>query len=47
MASGNRGWRWNVYLQATVYPDWTSPPTTDYKRTLNVGHLFAPLFHQP
>jgi hypothetical protein len=31
--------RWNLYLEATVYPGWTSAPTTDYKLTLNVGYL--------
>lgn len=34
------GGRWNVYLEATAYPGWTSAPTRDYKLTLNVGYLF-------
>jgi hypothetical protein len=34
------GGRWNVYLEATADPGWTSPPTRDYKLTLNVGYLF-------
>jgi hypothetical protein len=32
--------RWNLYLEATVYPGWTSPPSTDYRLTLNAGYLF-------
>jgi Outer membrane efflux protein len=36
--------RWNVYLEATIYPGWTSPPSTDYKLTLNVGYLFPSPF---
>jgi hypothetical protein len=33
------GGRWDLYLEATVYPGWTSPPTNDYKLTLNLGYL--------
>ena len=40
--------RWSLYLEATVYPGWTSPPTTDYKLTLNVGYLLpSPLSSPP
>jgi len=41
------GGRWSLYLEATVYPGWTSPPSTDYKLTLNVGYLFPPPLSRP
>jgi hypothetical protein len=39
--------RWSLYLEATVYPGWTSPPTTDYRLTLNVGYLFPSPLSRP
>jgi hypothetical protein len=39
--------RFNLYLEATVYPSWTSPPTTDYKLTLNIGYLFPSPLARP
>jgi hypothetical protein len=39
--------RWNIYLEAAVYPGWTSPPTTDYKLTLNIGYLFPSPLARP
>jgi hypothetical protein len=36
--------RWNVSLQATVYPRWTSPPSKDYEIRLSVGYHLPALF---
>ena len=41
------GGRWNVYLEATAYPDWTSPPIRDYKLTVNLGYLFPSPWARP
>ena len=38
------GGRWNVNLQATAFPHWTSKPTTDYQFTLSIGYQFPALF---
>jgi hypothetical protein len=39
--------RWNVNLQATVYPRWTSPPSTDYELRLSIGYHIPALFSKP
>jgi hypothetical protein len=36
--------RWHVNVQATVYPRWTSPPSTDYELRLSIGYHFPALF---
>jgi hypothetical protein len=39
--------RWNVNLQATVYPRWTSPLTNDYELRLSIGYHLPALFSKP
>lgn len=38
------GGRWNVQVEANVYPDWTSRPSNDFKVLLSVGYLFPSPF---
>lgn len=39
--------RWNVSLQATGFPRWTSPPSNDYELRLSVGYHVPALFSKP
>ena len=39
--------RWDVSLQATAYPRWTSPPSKDYEIRLSVGYHMPALFSKP
>jgi len=39
--------RWNVNLQATGYPSWTSPPSKQYELRLSIGYQFPPFFSRP
>jgi hypothetical protein len=36
--------RWNVSLQATGYPGWTSPPSKEYEIRLSIGYNLPALF---
>ena len=38
---------WNVSLQATGYPRWTSPPSKNYEIRLSIGYQFPALFSKP
>ena len=33
------GGRWNVYLEGTAYPGWTSRPPHNYTITINAGYV--------
>jgi hypothetical protein len=39
--------RWHTNVQATVYPRWTSPPSTDYELRLSVGYHLPALLSKP
>src|SRR5262245_24057477 len=39
--------RWNVSMQATGYPSWTSPPSKQYELRLSIGYQFPALFSKP
>ena len=39
--------RWNVNLQGTAYPRWTSPPSKDYELRLSIGYQFPVFFSKP
>ena len=39
--------RWNVSLQVTGYPPWTSPPSKHYEIRLSIGYEFPALFSRP
>jgi hypothetical protein len=39
--------RWNVNVQATVYPRWTSPPSRDYELRLSIGYQLPALLSKP
>jgi len=39
--------RWDVSLQATGYPPWTSPPSKDYEILLSIGYNLPALFSKP
>jgi hypothetical protein len=39
--------RWNVNVQATVYPRWTSPPSKDYELRLSIGYHLPALLSKP
>ena len=39
--------RWNVSLQATGYPPWTSPPSKQYELRLSIGYQFPAFFSKP
>src|SRR5215472_15319911 len=39
--------RWNVSLQATGYPSWTSPPSKQYELRLSIGYQFPAFFSRP
>ena len=39
--------RWNVNVQATAYPRWTSPPSKDYELRLSIGYHLPALLSKP
>jgi hypothetical protein len=39
--------RWNVSMQAMVYPRWTSALSTDYDPRLSVGYHVPALLSKP
>jgi hypothetical protein len=39
--------RWNVSLQATGYPSWTSPPSKQYELRISMGYQFPAFFSKP
>jgi hypothetical protein len=39
--------RWNVSLQTTGYPSWTSPPSKQYELRLSIGYQFPAFFSKP
>ena len=39
--------RWNVSVQATGYPPWTSPPSKQYELRFSVGYQFPAFFAKP
>ena len=39
--------RWNVSLQATGYPPWTSPPSKQYELRVSIGYQSSAFFPKP
>ena len=39
--------RWNVNLQATGYPSWTSSPSKQYELRVSIGYQFPAFFSKP
>ena len=38
--------RWNLYVEGTGFPAWTSKPTNNYTITINIGYVTESLLHR-